>query len=449
MFISELRIQNVKRIVALGIAPGTGEPVILTGDNAQGKSSVLDAIFLALQNKGLEDPIRHGASKATVKLTIHGTEGEYIIERNITKKSRTLKITGADGADIPSPQAFIDGLIGSLAFDPLEFVRMKPKVQAIAIRELVGLDTSALDADYRDTFARRTEVNRTLATAEAQLKAMTKPEVPSTPDEIESSAITLIQKREEMTEVVGEARAAVDAHEQANRTYGNEAAKLAALREQLKAQEEALTVASEKCKTAKEFAAIAASRSPGTEAIAKITSDITAVDEINAAIRSRREAKAAAQRAVEAYEAKATALRTARANSDTLTARLATIEETKTTLSGAVKMPVQGMTFDEDGVLIDGVRFDQLSTAEQVRVSAAVAMRGNPKLRLILVREGALLNKANLEAICESAKEKDYQIFIEKFQEQPGITGLHIEDGAITHINGESVKQPELEGVEA
>src|SRR5574343_816770 len=64
MIITELSIENVKRLQALRICPETGKPVVITGDNGQGKSSILDAIELALTNSGLEDPIRHGAKRA-------------------------------------------------------------------------------------------------------------------------------------------------------------------------------------------------------------------------------------------------------------------------------------------------------------------------------------------------------------------------------------------------
>lgn len=440
MHISELRIHNVKRIVALGIAPGTGEPVILTGDNAQGKSSVLDAIFLALQNKGLEDPIRHGSSKATVKLVIHGAEGEYLVERTITKKTRSLKITGKDGADIPSPQAFLDGLVGSLAFDPLQFVRMKPKAQAIAIRELVGLDTSALDTQYKEAFARRTEVNRTVSNAEAQLKDLTRPEVPEDRKEEEVGASALIAKRDTMTDAHTKATNAATIAVQALEAVNTAEARVEELRKELAAAENAVTAAKTRADQLAAVSKTARDSAPDAGAIAAITAQIADVDTTNEGIRARRELRASALRAVEAYDAKTEALKTARGSAETLTQSLATIEEKKSKLVRDAKMPVDGMTFDDDGVLIDDVRFDQLSTAEQVRVSAAVAMRGNPKLRLILVREGALLNKANLTAICDAAKEGDYQIFIEKFQEEPGSVGLHIEDGAITHVNGASVK---------
>jgi recombinational DNA repair ATPase RecF len=155
MNIIEMNITNVKRIVAVHIEPETGDHVVLTGDNGQGKSSILDAVYLALTNKGLEDPIRHGTSRASIKLHIDGAEGNFWIERNISRKSNTLRVYPENGEDIKAPQRFLDGLIGTLAFDPLEFMRMDAEHQAEMIRRLVGIDTTAIDQEYATLYAQR------------------------------------------------------------------------------------------------------------------------------------------------------------------------------------------------------------------------------------------------------------------------------------------------------
>ena len=125
------------------------------------------------------------------------------------------------------------------------------------------------------------------------------------------------------------------------------------------------------------------------------------------------------------------------------TEQLEVIEERKAKLTREAKMPVPGMTFDDDVVMVGDVRFDQLSTAEQIRTSALVAMASNPKLPIILIREGGLVNAKNLALITDAAKDRGFQIFIEKFQSEPGDVGLHIEDGNVTHIDGQSVSTAE------
>ena len=100
---------------------------------------------------------------------------------------------------------------------------------------------------------------------------------------------------------------------------------------------------------------------------------------------------------------------------------------------------VDGLELTDDGVLFGGTFFSQMSTAEQIRISTLVAMSQNPALKIILIREGALMNRANLAMIAELGKERGYQLWIECFREEPGSNGLHITDGAISHVNGEPV----------
>ena len=71
MQIVSLTAENFKRLRAVLIEP-KGGLVQVTGRNAQGKSSVLDAIAAALLGKDAcpSDPIRHGEQSATIKLDL-------------------------------------------------------------------------------------------------------------------------------------------------------------------------------------------------------------------------------------------------------------------------------------------------------------------------------------------------------------------------------------------
>ena len=451
LHIAELHIANIKRIRAFAVGLD-GEKLLLTGDNGAGKSSVLDAIFLALTGKGLEDPIRKGSSKASIKLVLNGAEEEYTIEKRITPKGRTLVVTTKDGTPIPSPQAFLDGLIGSLAFDPLEFVRMGRdakgrREQAATIRELSGLDTSALDVQRKQVFDRRTSANASLKTAEAQFKALSLPVIPEGEDEIEASASALIAKRDAMQVLLKKHEDAEDTATEFAAKRDGTLARIVELEKQLAAERETLTLQESECKKADEAAEAALKLRSTNEELAAITTQIGDVDSINAGIRQRREAKAAALRAQHAYEQQKATVSDAQTASDNLTAQLEAMDAKKKAMTDKATMPVDGMSFDDDGVQIGGVRFDQLSTAEQIRTSAMVAMAANPKLRIILIREGALVNSSNMQVIVDAAKDKDYQLLIEKFATEPGNEGLFIEDGEVTHIDG--VKQtPEAEPTE-
>jgi DNA repair ATPase RecN len=438
MKITELHIQNIKRLKAFAVGLD-GEPLLLTGDNGAGKSSVLDALFLALTGKGLEDPVRRGSTKASIKLVINGEEGEYTIEKRITTKSRTLTVTCKDGAAVPSPQAFLDGLVGSLAFDPLEFVRMKPRAQAVAIRELSGLDVSKLEAEYKAVFAERTAVNRTVGELSAQLKDMPNPTVDNSPLESDVSAAALITKRDEMSASAAACKEAFRRSDEAGRQVRVAADRVQRIEEQLAEAKSALHSAEQRDEQLAASLEEANKSAPTQEAMAAITQQIRDVDTTNAGIHQRNEVRANSNRAAAAWKAKQLETERACERADQLTTKLDAINEAKADITSKVKMPVEGMTFDDDGVMVEGCRFDQLSTAEQIRTSAMVAMASNPKLKIILIREGALVNAANMKVIYGCAAARDYQLLIEKFQPEAGAEGLHIEDGAITHIDGVQV----------
>ncbi len=75
--------------------------------------------------------------------------------------------------------------------------------------------------------------------------------------------------------------------------------------------------------------------------------------------------------------------------------------------------PVEGLGFSENGVTLNGLPFEQASSAEQLDVSVAMGMAMNPKLRLMVIRDGSLLDDDTMAAIEKRVKENDYQCIVE------------------------------------
>ena len=148
MRIVELRANNFKRLKAVRIKP-CGNLVRIEGRNAQGKSSVLDAIEAALggARHSPEVPIRNGTNKATIIADL----GELIVERTFTTKGGpALEVRTKDGVPQKSPQAILDKLLGDLGFDPEGFVRLKPADQLLELKRLVGLDFARARDEHSD-----------------------------------------------------------------------------------------------------------------------------------------------------------------------------------------------------------------------------------------------------------------------------------------------------------
>ena len=130
MKIIEFRAERFKRLSAVEITP-EGNTVIISGRNGQGKSSVLDAIWLALgggnatKDSATTVPIKEGEKDAVVRLDL----GAMVVTRKWTTSGSTLTVEGADGRKYSSPQTLLDTLVGTISFDPLSFAKMPPMEQ--------------------------------------------------------------------------------------------------------------------------------------------------------------------------------------------------------------------------------------------------------------------------------------------------------------------------------
>jgi DNA repair exonuclease SbcCD ATPase subunit len=426
MNILHLEINDLKRISAIEIDPATEKTVILTGDNGQGKSSVLDGILLALSNTGLDDPIRHGRPAANIKLTLGADKAEYLLERKITKKGSYLTLTTAEGLPVQKAQTFLNGLLGNYAFDPLEFTRLKPRDQVEALKAAAGLDFSELDAKRAEFYAFRTQVGRDGKEAAAQLTAVPEPAEGVPSEEVSAAELvgTLSDLESKSCAFVDEhakAEGIKDRHTKASAAVADLKARLAAAQEEEQEISALYIEQLQRVNEAKEAA-------PTDEQITEARNAIAKVDETNRAVRQARKHKELSERV--------TKLRSEYA---TLDRRIEEIDIEKSNAIKEAALPIDGLELTDEGVLMNGVFFSQLSTAEQIRISALVAMSQNPDLRIILIREGALMNSANLKMLSGLAAERSYQLWIERFQEAPGNEGLHIEDGAIAYVDGKEV----------
>lgn len=408
MKIIALESNNVKRLKAVEIHPD-GSLVIVGGNNGQGKSSVLDSIMFALGGKGSlpPEPVRHGESQARVKLDI----GDFVIERRINPdRSGTLKITGADGGK--HGQALADRLLSSISLDPVEFLRLPAKEQAETLRRLVGLDFSALDAARAASFGERTDINRETKRLEAQVQAI--PHDPTAPESEVSAA--------EISRELASAHEANRIADQANRMAWDARSKVERIQSEVDDFKRRLADAENRLKLATEDhlkAEDAASQAAKIET-APIEQRLADVESENRRWRSASDRA----RLVESAKKSAT-------EAEALTAKLASIDAEKGKMLSSAKMPVDGLSFSDEGlILLNGVPLSQASSAERLRLSVAMAIALAPELRVILIRDGSLLDAANLAIIGEMAAQHDAQVWVERVGDHDA-GAIIIEDGSV------------------
>ncbi|MFF5791096.1 AAA family ATPase [Paeniglutamicibacter sp. NPDC012692] len=391
--IISLTTTNFKRARHAQIIPDpSGNLVIVAGKNGQGKSSILDSITAALGGvnaKTTPRPIRDGEDRAEIVLQ---TE-DLIVTRTFTPSGSRLTVKSTDGATFSKGQAKLDELIGKLSLDPLAFTQLSDRAQLEALLELVELSFSpdALEAERKSVFDRRSEVNRRVKELAGQMAG-----IPAFPADLPADEVSV-------SDLLDQYRAGSDLirdHESAE----NEVARIAEKIRGLRTQEASIQA---QIAEAIDDSIVAGDRVAALQAAPR--PDLTGLQE-------RIDNAEATNRMVRDFKAARVVASNHKAASDEsagLTAELETIAQTKAEGLAAAKFPVDGLGFDEDGVTYQGVPFKQASSAEQIRVSLAMAIALNPGLRVIRIADGSLLDSDSLELIRDQAAAHDFQIWIE------------------------------------
>lgn len=426
MRIVQLNAENVKRLRAVEITPDENV-VVIAGRNAQGKTSVLDAIWLALgggsASKETTRVIRDGEEEAHVTLDL----GDFTVTRTWKGGKSSLSVFTQDGAKYDSPQTFLNERLGALSFDPLAFAQDEPKKQLATLLGLVELpfDPDELAAQRRAIFDQRTEKNRALADAKARLSHVPKFPVFTPDEDVDTKEIAQAQVQYEADYAAASDYERLLNHRRNNVELG--AARITKMIAELEQAKRDYDTDVDKLDEHASAPVAFPERVDLHEALAK-------VEATNADVRAKRDFRMG--------QAEVSVVQVA---VDELTAALAGIDDYKAEMLREAKMPIEGLGFDDDGVTYQGVPFKQASGAEQLRVSVAMAMAMNPTIRVIRISDGSLLDRENMAILAEMAGDNDFQVWIERVDEDGGV-GFTIEDGEVVGVDGAWTRSQELTG---
>lgn len=437
MKIVRLEAENFKILKAIQITPD-GNIVTIGGNNDQGKSSILDAIWVALAGKAVAPakPIRTGEEECRILLDV----GEYVITRKFRLKedgqfTDSVKVESGDGTRrFNSPQGVLDALMGQIGFDPFAFVKLKPDAQAELLLEMVPLPIDLEDLAQQDAadMENRRDLNREIRTLDGQIAGIPeRTDLGDVPDRtaLMNELATAADKNGEIererarrdSELAIAIRldAAAEDKRRDAQTRRDQAAQLINEAETLEAAaDEDHAAADAKRKDVMDAPAL---QTPvNTE---ELRAKLTEADQLAGLVEGqRRRASLIAERDEK------------QAKSDAYTKALDDRESARQQALTEAKMPIDGLAFqiNEKGkpvVLYKGVPFDQAGTAVKIRASTAIAMAANPELRVLRISDGSLLDENSMRIIAEMAEAEDFQLWIEVVG--TGGVGVVIENGMV------------------
>lgn len=389
--INTLEFENVKRIKAVQLAPAKNGLTVIGGDNAQGKTSVLDAIAWALGGNKFKpsSPMREGSVvEPHLKVTL---DNGIVVERS--GKNSSLKVIDPMGNK--GGQALLDGFIESFALDLPKFMNQNSKEKADTLLNIIGVGDKLYELEQQEQtlYNRRTEIGRIADQKEKFAKEM--PMYTNVPDE-PVSVSELIQSQQEIM-----AKNAENLRKRQQHDY---------YKSQLEVAETALKQAQERYDAALNNFKLASVDidtlvDQSTEELEKNIAD---VEEINKKVRANADRQTAEVEA-DGY----------RKQYDGLTGEIEDVRREKRELLQGADLPLEGLTVEGGELIYKGQKWDCMSGAEQLIVATSIVRKLNPECGFVLLDKleqmdgntlekfGSWLESKNLQAIATRVSKGD------------------------------------------
>lgn len=475
MRLVRLETENYKGIRAIDISPGAGVTEI-SGPNGSGKSSTLESIQVWLDGLRVApaEPIRKGAERARIR----GGLGEMYVTRVIERKKgggHTTKILfeSVEGKPYTGTQKQLDDLIGEHHLDPLDFLALDSKGKFEAFQVFVpGFDFAKSARESAADFERRTTVNRMAKEARAAAGLILVPEgTPSDPIDEQALVVELQRAGEQNTEIERrrQRRQAMSDRivmlrskaSTANSTIERTTREIEAARDRelqrienqiLALQRQASDMRAEyDAKIVNEGESILetakADMKEADESQAKLDAAESLPEIIDTAALSQRIQQARqTNQAVAATHVRAKHVSTAEryeAESKALTEAMTARQTAKEQAIASGKLPIDGLEFGDNEILLHGVPFEQASTAQKLRAAVAYSLARNPKLRLVWIKDASLLDDKSYAEIQKLAAEYQCDIYLETVR-AIGKDAIVLSDGALvsTEVQADSADAP-------
>lgn len=465
MYIKKLELLNFQVIEKFD-AEFNGNVYFVTGDNELGKSTLLKAIGVLLTGER-DDVLRNGASKGFAKMVVGDDGEEFDVSLSFTENNPrgTLTIKQKSTGMATNNVSMLQRIFGYQDFDAVEFSRWSETADgrrkqiavvksllAPAVRERI----EAIDVEVSGLKTERTGVNRDVKTFDtliAQITGRMEPgdiEKYATPIDVtglmeqQSTNAKLIEKAKTVRAMLAqrtEQLAAIPGRIEAEKTKADETRKVYA----------------DKVAAAKAAYEQAVAEQAG--AITKIDSvlkeNITAIEAEKADLETRKAnaeqwlakyeqnnpektnvpellAKAEAHNKkyslVEQYKEKKHQFDDVKAKAEQMDARIDALAKERAELIATAKLPIDGLTFTDDGLELNGVPFvpGKVSDSQIMEIAAKLVIASNPTVKVFRIARGESLGAKRLATIIDIAKRNGFQGFIE--QVQRGQTEMLVEE---------------------
>lgn len=455
MYIKKLELLNFQVIEQFS-AEFTGNVYFVTGDNELGKSTLLKAIGALLTGER-DDVLRNGASKGFAKMVVGDDGEEFDVSLSFTENNPrgTLTIKQKSTGMATNNVSMLQRIFGYQDFDAVEFSRWSETADgrrkqiavvksllAPAIRERI----EAIDVEVSGLKTERTGVNRDVKTFDtliAQITGRMEPgdiekyatpidvtglmEQQSTNAKLIEKAKTVLamlaQRTEQIAAIPGRIEAEKTKADETRKVYADKVAAAKAAYEQAVAEQAgAITKIDSVLK--ENIAAIEAEKADLETRKANAEQWLAKYEQNNPEktnvpeLLAKAEAHNKKYSLVEQYKEKKQQFDAVKAKAEQMDARIDALAKERAELIATAKLPIDGLTFTDDGLELNGVPFvpGKVSDSQIMEIAAKLVIASNPTVKVFRIARGESLGAKRLETIIDIAKRNGFQGFIEQVQ---------------------------------
>ena len=415
--INKLELENVKKIKAVALTPSANGLTIIGGNNAQGKTSVLDAICWALGgNKYKPSNPQNDASVIPPNLNITLSNG-LVVER--TGKNSTLKVTDPNGNK--GGQQLLDEFIEQLAIDLPKFMESSSKDKANTLLQIIGVgeQLALLEKEEKELYNERLAIGRI---ADQKKKFAKEQEYYQDAPKDLVSPSELIQKQQEILAKNGENQRKRENVARIEKDVAFLNREVDSLRFKLEGKEEELESALADLEIAKKDAIDLIDES--TE---ELEQSIANIDEINRKVRANLDKEKAEDEARE-YERQY----------ESLTCKITEVRDSKTELLKGAQLPLEGLSVEDGELTYNNQKWDNMSGAERLKVSTAIVRKLNPKCGFVLLDKLECMDMDTLNEFGRWLEDEGLQAIATRVSTGDECS-IIIEDG---YVKEEKAKEP-------
>ena len=415
--INKLELENVKKIKAVTLTPSANGLTIIGGNNAQGKTSVLDAICWALGgNKYKPSNPQNDASVIPPNLNITLSNG-LVVER--TGKNSTLKVTDPNGNK--GGQQLLDEFIEQLAIDLPKFMESSSKDKANTLLQIIGVgdQLALLEKEEKELYNERLAIGRI---ADQKKKFAKEQEYYQDAPKDLVSPSELIQKQQEILAKNGENQRKRENVARIEQDVAFFTKEVNSLKIQLNNKQEQLNISLADLEIAKKDAVDLIDES--TE---ELEQSIANIDEINRKVRANLDKEKAEDEARE-YERQY----------ESLTCKITEVRDSKTELLKGAQLPLEGLSVEDGELTYNNQKWDNMSGAERLKVSTAIVRKLNPKCGFVLLDKLECMDMDTLNEFGRWLEDEGLQAIATRVSTGDECS-IIIEDG---YVKEEKAKEP-------